>query len=210
MKIISFSIWGDNPKYTLGAIRNAELTPIIYPGWISRFYCGSSVPKTIIDELKSLPHIQVIEMEEAGNWTSMCWRFYPASEEDVEFMISRDSDSRIDFREKAAVDEWISSGKSLHIMRDHKEHTSLIMGGMWGIKGNAIQDIKKLIEDYHKGDFWQVDQNFLNSMIYPKLKDDAFIHDEFHNYERFKNRFPTERHGSDFVGQRVNEFEERE
>jgi hypothetical protein len=53
-KIISFSLWGDNPKYTIGAIRNAELTPIIYPGWVSRFYCGESVPTDIIKTLISL------------------------------------------------------------------------------------------------------------------------------------------------------------
>ncbi len=58
-KIISFSLWGDNPKYTIGAIRNAELTPIIYPGWISRFYCGESVPTEIIKTLISLPNTEV-------------------------------------------------------------------------------------------------------------------------------------------------------
>ena len=210
MRIISFSIWGNIPKYTIGAIRNAELTPIIYPGWISRFYCGKSVPEDVVEELKLLPSTQVVQMDEDGDWTSMCWRFLPASENGVDVMISRDSDSRIDFREKAAVDQWINSGKALHIMRDHREHTSLIMGGMWGIRGGAIPNMKELINNYHKGDFWQVDQNFLNSVIYPKLIDNAFVHDEFHNYERFKNNFPTSRHGSDFIGQRVNEFEVRE
>jgi len=32
-KIISFSLWGDNPVYTQGAIRNAELAKEIYPDW---------------------------------------------------------------------------------------------------------------------------------------------------------------------------------
>lgn len=210
MKIISFSIWGDNPKYTIGAIRNAELTPIIYPDWISRFYCGASVPIEIIKELQSLPSCQVILMDEPGDWTSMCWRFLPASEKGVEVMVSRDSDSRIDFREKQAVDEWLSSGKSLHIMRDHIEHTSLIMGGMWGIKGGVIDDIGLLINNYHKGNFWQVDQNFLNSTIYPLFKDDAYVHDEFHKYDKVKHNFPAARQGTDFVGQRVDEFEIRE
>ena len=30
MKIISFSLWGQDPKYTIGAIRNAELAREIY------------------------------------------------------------------------------------------------------------------------------------------------------------------------------------
>ncbi len=32
-KVISFSLWGDNPKYTIGAIKNAELSKTIYPDW---------------------------------------------------------------------------------------------------------------------------------------------------------------------------------
>jgi len=209
-KIISFSVWGDNPKYTLGAVRNAELTPEIYPGWISRFYLGTSVDAGIVKILQNLPSTEIVIMPEAGNWTGMFWRFYPASEDDVEVMVSRDSDSRIDEREKLAVDQWLESGKSLHIMRDHPEHTSLIMGGMWGVRGGVIKNIRGLIDEYQKGNFWQVDQNFLNAVIYPQLKDDAFVHDEYQNYEQIKHNFPSQRHGRDFVGQRVSEFEERE
>jgi hypothetical protein len=81
---------------------------------------------------------------------------------------------------------------------------------MWGVRGGAIKNIRGLIDEYQKGNFWQVDQNFLNAIIYPQLKDDAFIHDEYQNYELNKNNFPSPRHGRDFVGQRVSEFEERE
>ena len=39
MKVISFSLWGDNPKYTIGAMRKAELAATWYKGWKCRFYC---------------------------------------------------------------------------------------------------------------------------------------------------------------------------
>jgi hypothetical protein len=29
---IAFSLWGENPKYLVGAVRNAELAPLLYPG----------------------------------------------------------------------------------------------------------------------------------------------------------------------------------
>ena len=51
-KIVSFSLWGEDPKYTIGAIENAKLVNEIYHGWISRFYCGKSVPENIINSLK--------------------------------------------------------------------------------------------------------------------------------------------------------------
>ena len=38
MKLITFSLWGQDPKYLVGAIRNAELASEIYPDWICRFY----------------------------------------------------------------------------------------------------------------------------------------------------------------------------
>ena len=48
MKVIAFSLWGDNPKYNVGAIKNAELAKVVYPGWVCRFYVGASVPQETI------------------------------------------------------------------------------------------------------------------------------------------------------------------
>ena len=50
-KLICYSLWGDDPKYTIGAIKNAEQIKEIYPGWIARFYCGTSVPQDIVLQL---------------------------------------------------------------------------------------------------------------------------------------------------------------
>ena len=86
-KIIAFSLWGDNLKYTVGAVRNAELTPVVYPGWIARFYCGTSVPKDIVDRLRLLG-AEVVEMNVPGDWTGMFWRFQAISDPEVEIMIS--------------------------------------------------------------------------------------------------------------------------
>ena len=199
-KIISFCLWGDNPKYTIGAIKNAELTNIIYPGWISRFYCSKSVPYSIIDKLKSIDNTQIV-MTLNDDWTCMFDRFLPASEDDVEVMLSRDCDSRLNMREKCAVDEWLKSDKSFHIMRDHPWHGTEILGGMWGVKYPKLKNMKQLIDDYHKGDFWQVDQNFLKEKIYPLIENDRVVHDEFFQ----KIKFPTKRVGLQFVGESFDE-----
>ena len=37
MKVIAFSLWGDNPKYTLGALQNLSLAKLVYPDWVCRF-----------------------------------------------------------------------------------------------------------------------------------------------------------------------------
>ena len=204
-KIISFCLWGDNPKYTIGAIKNANLTNEIYSGWTSRFYCGKSVPENILSQLKEIDNCEVVLMDENGDWSGMFWRFFPASEPDVIAMLSRDCDSRLNLREKCAVDEWMKSYKSFHIMRDHPWHGTEILGGMWGVKYPKLRKMKKMIEDYTKGDFWQVDQNFLKEKIYSLIVTDCAVHDEFFNYNKNHRPFPTKREGQQFVGESFDE-----
>lgn len=38
--MISYGLYGDNPKYTLGAIRNAELVDTYFPGTSTRRHTG--------------------------------------------------------------------------------------------------------------------------------------------------------------------------
>lgn len=181
-KIISFSLWGNNPKYVIGAIRNAELGNKYFPGWICRFYIGTSTltrcPHDIL-LLKSLDNVEIITMEEEGDWTGMFWRFYPIADMDIHVMISRDADARLSHRDFVAVNEWLKSPNKFHIIRDHPYHSFKIMGGMWGAKVGILQDMRSLIEVYDRESYWQIDQNFLAEVIYPRIKDDAFIHDEF-------------------------------
>jgi protein O-GlcNAc transferase len=203
-KIISFSLWGDNPVYTQGAIRNAELAKEIYSDWVCRYYIGKSTPNNIIESLRNFDNTEVIEMDNEGDWTGMFWRFYPAGEDDVDVVIVRDCDSRLNNREKEAVNEWLNSDKGFHIMRDHPWHTTAILGGMWGSKKGVTPNIKQQIENYVKGNFWQVDQNFLRDVIYPTVKNNSLVHDEFFD----KKPFPTKREPKRFVGQAFNDKDE--
>lgn len=200
-KIISFSLWGDKPKYCIGAIKNLELAKIFYKDWFVRFYIGNDVPKNIISILEE--NGAEIIYKNGNNWTGMFWRFEPASE-NIICMISRDVDSRLSEREFEAVSEWLNSEKEFHIMRDHPFHGVPILGGMWGAKHNCIPDMKEKIKKYTKGNFWQVDQNFLKEIIYPEIKNRSLVHDPFFE----KKPFPSERKNLyDFVGQVYNEHD---
>ena len=103
-KVIAFSLWGDNSKYTIGAVQNAKLAPQIYPGWICRFYVANDVPSDILQQLAAMPQVELIYMNEAGDWRGMLWRFYAADDSEVAIAIIRDTDSRLNLREQAAVD----------------------------------------------------------------------------------------------------------
>ena len=42
-RVISYGLYGSKPKYLIGAIRNAQLVKVFYPGWTARFYHSSEV-----------------------------------------------------------------------------------------------------------------------------------------------------------------------
>ncbi|HHZ95084.1 MAG TPA: hypothetical protein EYN67_05890 [Flavobacteriales bacterium] len=203
-KIISFSLWGDDPIYLVGAIRNAELALEIYPGWTCRYYIGSCVPKETTDTLSRFSNVEIVNKDKAGDWTGFFWRYSPASEHDVEIMISRDTDSRLSLRERAAVDEWMESDKGFHIMRDHPYHRFPVLGGMWGVKRGVLSDMNNIITNFNKENYYEIDYKFFAESIVPLIKDNVIIHDEFFG----GNKFPTPRDEYNFVGQIFDEYEE--
>lgn len=200
-KVISFSLWGDIPKYTIGAIKNADKALEVYPDWICRYYLGKSVPIDIINELIKRKNTEIFIMNENGDWNGMFWRFLAADDPTVDVMISRDTDSRVSFREKIAVEDWVNSNKDFHIIRDHPHHFIEILGGMWGAKNHILNGLSKDINQYKKGNFWQVDQNFLKEIVYPKIKNYARVHDEFFEKQPLLHK----RENFEFIGQVFDE-----
>ena len=153
-KLITFSLWGKDPKYLVGAVKNAELARTIYPGWLCKFYVGYSVYEdevySALDQLEGMDNVIVVNMLEPGDWKGMFWRFCNGNGfEDVDVWISRDCDSRLSEREAAAVQVWLDGPKLIHVMRDHPEHSVPIMGGMWGAKKDALPHLDVLL-------FWLV------------------------------------------------------
>lgn len=205
MRYLSFSLWGDKPIYNVGTIRNAELWKEIYPDWQMVVYYDNTVPFETIDILNELG-VETIDMTNKGIY-GMFWRFFAESLPNSEYAIFRDSDSRITIREKLAVDEWINSGKSIHVMRDHPAHRIPygnnglgILGGMWGIKSGLIP-LKNFIINYNdnKSLTYGSDQTFLK-MIYETFINDRTTHDEF--FENFP--FPLKRENGRFIGERID------
>src|SRR4051812_42935887 len=118
MKVISFSVWGDDPSFVEGALQNAELDKEYYPGWQVWMYCGYDVPVKQRERLRTKFKLYLRNAVNSP-WEGLFWRFEPACCSWVEAFISRDCDSRLNPREAAAVEDWLKSGKTLHTMRDH-------------------------------------------------------------------------------------------
>mgnify|MGYP001230227445 CR=1 FL=1 len=205
-KVISFSLWGDNPKYCVGAVRNAELAPIIYPGWRCRFYVANSVPVKYIEQLKQLDHVDIIErLQESGSWESMFWRHETCWDKSIDISIFRDTDCRLNDREKHAVDDWLNTDKTFHIMRDHPFHGYHILGGMWGYKSNNIYNLKNVFSNFNAQDHYGTDYIFFRDVLFPMINEDKVTHDEFFE----KQPFPTQRVSNEFVGEIYDENDNR-
>ena len=215
-KVISFSIYGDISKYTIGLLKNLELVQSIYTGWSVYVYYNNTVPLDIIDKARQFDFVELFDMTNFKG-PGVLWRFIPHN--NVERFISRDADSRISLREKYAVDEWIKSGKSLHIMRDHpKWHNVKIFAGMFGL---VIQDnynlesiVEKWVEKNSAFDLYDKGQDtfFLNE-IYDKYleENDIIAHDSYHiqNYP-YSFCFPSKLVDYKFVGEIYDENDNRQ
>lgn len=200
-KIISYCLWGNDPKYCIGAIKNAEQREEFYPDWISRFYIHKDVPTEYIKTLKCIKNTEIFIKDEPDDWTGMFWRFEAISDNDVDIMICRDTDSRLSNREALAVSDFENSSMMFHIMRDHPHHNAFVLGGMFGLKKGLIDEMKQLCFDFKKTNQYGTDYLFFDSI---KNKIPAFLtmtHDEF----RGGLSFPTKRNNWEFVGEVYDE-----
>jgi hypothetical protein len=207
--IISFCVFSNNSKsidpiYLHGMLQNVLLANKVYPKWTVRFYVDKYVPNKIIDEI--LEHNTQV-FTHLGSDTSFrrkLWRFLPACE-NVRF-ISRDVDSRLNKREKQAVDQWIKSDKKFHRMFDHPIHHNYnpLMAGMIGMQKNAIPNIHDLImlwEDRTPSS----DELFLKEYVYKLFKQSGLTHGRYKNkqYEKLTAK------ASCYIGEKIHPNDSR-
>ena len=210
LKVISYALWGKDLKYERGLIENIKLAKKYYIEWQCWVYIHlKSVNVYILKELQLYDNVKVIikdDLEIRRN-RFMLWRFEPIDDPLVEYLMSRDTDTLIFPREVLAVDDWITSGKSLHIMRDHPQHFPKILGGMYGVKCDLLKSLKKNWKTeielfFNTYDENEDDQKFLELSLYSLCENDRIIHDEIQKYEGGEckqYKLPFEKNGN-FVG----------
>lgn len=193
-KIVSFCLYGNSKIYQKGAVKNSKLVKEIYPGWTARFYVGNDVPPEVKTKLLE-NDAEVIEFNIEEGMNPILTRFLPFEDSSVEIWISRDCDSRLSWREKAAVDEWIDSGKTFHVMRDSHNHYYAILAGMFGVNNSQMLDKGHRISVnlfYSEGD----DQHYLEKNLWGIFSGDLLCHDTWsHNIPLTENL--TEIEGED-------------
>ena len=179
---ISFSLYGSDLRYCVGAIKNAIIAQeILDEEYDLIFFVGQSVPSWVVSTLRLFPNVRIIQTDAPEDHTAKLWRFL-ACELDYDFVAFRDADARLSLRELNAHEEFIESGLDAHIMKDHPiGHNYPINAGMFTVRSALFKDIRILIESAEISDYYTQDQDFLRNLIYPRIQFSCFIHDEFYD-----------------------------
>jgi hypothetical protein len=183
-KVIAFSLYGYADRYV--ALLKDVITSYqtIFTDWKCRVYVGKDAAAPILDTLNALG-CEIMIMNATGvDSRFTLWRFLPMKDRSLAAVLFRDLDSVASQREKVMVEQWLASPQVFHIIRDHVTHGARIMAGMCGIKSFPLNFEKELNKILLK-DQYGVDQKFLETIIYPQIKNEVLIHDRF-------PRFPDE------------------
>src|SRR6218665_461247 len=162
--IIAMTLFGKDPKYAWGAIRNAQLMPIVFPKWKLRFYVphpdfilpnvGTKqveivdntrveiVPRRILSKLGQLGSDIVYVKNFSDKIPPKFWRYLVTMDKTVDYFLIRDADSRISDRDSAAVSDWMQETDipALHCVRDHPKHADFpIVDGLFGGRTSKLR-----------------------------------------------------------------------
>lgn len=184
VNVISFSLYGDKPRYVANMLVNARVAPHIYPAWSVRVYCDETVPLAARRELTALG-ADLRMRKRADPYDGLFWRFEAMNDPAGGRFLVRDCDSILNVRERVAVDEWLASGKYFHVMRDNYTHCGLVMGGMWGGVTGVLPKLGELRAGYKPRHLAtsQLDQWFLGEVVWPLIKPSCMVHDSlFRNF----------------------------
>ena len=164
--------------YYDGLDENIRLVQRYFPGWRVYVYLGADVPEWFETFLKATyPFVETRRTGVLG-YENTVFRFFAVDEPDIDVVFFRDTDSRIHWKDRWAIQNFLSQTTyHVHIIRDHPEHKNMIAAGAWGIrKGLLKQSIRDLYRTWtpvHVGNGdesdvrgYGIDQNFLEAIIY--------------------------------------------
>jgi hypothetical protein len=205
-KYISFSLFGTDLKYYVGAEKNIILNNQLLPDWDTVIYYH---PNNFRNEyLKKLSDLGAIMIDvtdfKIGNKGSehfpYFWRFLAFLKNSM--VLSRDLDSRLSKREVEYIREWEKSGKDYFIIRDHPWH-SPYPSGLIGIR-RKIEEFESHFNSYISSNelVWGTDQDILEKYMSDKNFDDVL----YFGFDKLETYIP--RDDKDFfIGMQLDEFD---
>ena len=197
MKIISYSLFGEQnytdenrfvfDKYLLGVYFNARMNKILLPDWFVYLHIGQDEFKkyeSYINDLAKLFNIKVFVKNITQLCQGMLYRLNPLFDEPLaRYVLSRDLDSIITYREARCINEFVSSNKGYHSINDHNAHCGL-MGGLIGFNKEKfkrdfpnIDSFEGLTDRYNLSEHGS-DQSLIANRLGNKMYNDILVHNK--------------------------------
>ncbi|TWA70532.1 Flp pilus assembly protein TadD [Azospirillum baldaniorum] len=178
--VIAFCLWSGQPASVHDPVEILRQTVALYPGWICRVHHDGTLAAFRLAELAAAGADLVAVAADAPTGGPY-WRLTAADDPTVARFLCRDWDALPSADGKAAVDDWIASGRPFHVLRDGVLHTEVMTGGHWGGVAGLLPDLLPLAERHAAAEADRLqDHRFLRRIVWPMIRDRALIHDRAH------------------------------
>ena len=167
MNVISYSLYGNNPRFWKCLVANMDIVPEIYPDWNVWIY-ASGVDSRILNLLEN-KGAKIIHMESKPGHIGMFWRFRPFWHPEVTRTIVRDADDLLSYTDKHAVDLWKESGCLLYTLHASCGHKTPIVGSLFGITSDWAKH-KLPIPEHGLSSEYGADEYWLASKLLPLVR----------------------------------------
>jgi hypothetical protein len=205
-KYISFSLFGSDLKYYIGAEKNVLLNNQLLPDWETVIYYH---PNNFRDEyLKKLKDRGAIMVDvsnviiggKSSEHFPFFWRFLSFLNDGM--TLSRDLDSRLSNREVEYIRQWEKSREDYFIIRDHPWH-SPYPSGLFGVS-RKISEFETNFHDYISSNelVWGADQDILEKYMVDKKTEDIL----YFGYDKTETYIPRDDEDF-FIGMQLDEFD---
>ena len=189
------SVHSLDPDYLFGAIRNAQLAPVAFPGWTVRVYVPSFnqslFPQRIVSKLRALG-AEVLEGK--SDIPPEFWSYVTAWDPHVKYYLIRKPNFRLSSREFSLIEQWLHSKYNIHCIKDADIYrrfaiTDGLLGAKTGTEENnfIVQALRSKVQNPSTSNSTQ---GFLDN-VYPQLKSSLLCHDSAHCEEDSDQRSPA-------------------
>jgi hypothetical protein len=185
--IFSYCIYGDNPKYCEGMIKNLEQISVLFPDYQTWIYLGNDVPSKYIERYAAFNNVKLIQTSVTGA-RLMLYRLFPLDNPFTNLLLVRDADSRLGERDVWCITHFLNTTRSVFTIRDHPWHAEPLMMGLSGFRNLPALNIQKLFREFYINkegnvDYYQVDQNFAKEYIYNNYRNLMLAYTSFNKIE---------------------------
>lgn len=170
-KVISFCLFGKNPRYFYNIPFMLLACKILFPDWTPRFYCSSDCVNS--PNFNKIPNPIIINAPYIGTYPTM-WRMLPFFDTTVDMLMCRDVDWIFTTHEIKAVEYFLKSNHSIQSVRGpNVAGRPPIMAGGICFKLNEVRKFVqcKMFAEYvqmHKGDWkYGCDEQVLRELLKP-------------------------------------------